>query len=318
MCAVASSTPLTTRTARSIDKYSVSQSAFGCLHDHLRVDGRLGHRRWRGWQRRRGLSPPRSVRRVIAATRKRGATSAWTSKVSTALHTPTRCVFAFMTIASAALRSAEASTYRWQLPVPVSMTGTRDCSTTALMRPAPPRGNECVDLLRAPASSPGHPRAPTGRRVWIASAGRPTEVRASRHTSMSTRFEDWAALPPRRMTALPALSARVAASIGDVGAGLVDDADDTQGHALLGDAQADVRAHSAHDLADRVRQGYDLANGRRRCLECGQGSAPGDPVAPRSSAPRDRAPRPRRSQPGSGRCARTSAAAIASSPRFFA
>ena len=159
---------------------------------------------------------PAVVSLVTAATRNRGATSAWTSSVSAALHTPTRCVFAFMMIASAASKSADASTYTWQLPVPVSMTGTRDSSTTALMRPAPPRGMRASIAPRARIMARAPPR-PHGSTVEIASGGKPTEDRASRHTSMRTRFDACAALPPRRITALPAFRARAAASMVTLG-----------------------------------------------------------------------------------------------------
>ena len=63
-----------------------------------------------------------------------------TSRVSNALQTLGRWVLAFMMIGSASSWSAAASTKRWQLPVPVSMTGTCEPVTTALISPAPPRG----------------------------------------------------------------------------------------------------------------------------------------------------------------------------------
>ena len=46
-----------------------------------------------------------------------------------------------------------------------------------------------------------------------------------------------------------------------VGAGLIDDANDTQGHALLRHTQTDIGAHAANHLTDRVRQTRDLADG---------------------------------------------------------
>ena len=45
---------------------------------------------------------------------------------------------------------------------------------------------------------------------------------------------------------------------GDVGTGLVDDANDAQRHTLLRDAQTDIRAHTANDLTDRVRKTRNL------------------------------------------------------------
>ena len=49
---------------------------------------------------------------------------AWTSSVSTALHTDGRWVLALIKMSSAISWSAVASTKRWQLPTPVSITGT--------------------------------------------------------------------------------------------------------------------------------------------------------------------------------------------------
>ena len=68
------------------------------------------------------------------------ATALCTSSTSSALHTEGRLVLAFTTIRSAMSRSADASTYTWQMPVPVSMQGTVAFSTQVRISPAPPRG----------------------------------------------------------------------------------------------------------------------------------------------------------------------------------
>src|SRR6266545_2551037 len=74
-----------------------------------------------------------------ALARNASATSACTSTDSAALHTDGREVFALSRIDSAMSRSASAWTYTWQLPTPVSMTGTVDSSTTDVISDAPPR-----------------------------------------------------------------------------------------------------------------------------------------------------------------------------------
>ena len=54
---------------------------------------------------------------------------------------------------------------------------------------------------------------------------------------------------------------------GHVGPGLVDGADDAEGHAHLGEAQAVRQGRAAQGLADRVGQGDDLADGGGEALE---------------------------------------------------
>src|SRR3954453_8433232 len=62
--------------------------------------------------------------------RNESAMSACTSSDSAVLQVDRRWVLEFSTTASAFSRSAAASTYTWQLPTPVSITGTVDSSTT--------------------------------------------------------------------------------------------------------------------------------------------------------------------------------------------
>ena len=116
-----------------------------------------------------------------------------------------------MTMRSAASSSAPASTYTWQLPVPVSMTGTVEWETTALIRPAPPLGMSTSMPPRATIMALA-PALPHGSTVWTRSAGSPTDSRALRMAPTSAALDASAALPPRRTTALPALRARTAAS----------------------------------------------------------------------------------------------------------
>jgi hypothetical protein len=71
---------------------------------------RCGHRAVE--QRRSALLGPQldAAERRLHGREERRATSACTSSVSAALHTPGRCILALTTIRSAASRSAEAST----------------------------------------------------------------------------------------------------------------------------------------------------------------------------------------------------------------
>ena len=72
--------------------------------------------------------------------RNRPATGASTRQTSSALQTEGRLVLAFSMMFSAMSRSADASTYTWQMPVPVWMQGTLAFSVQARISPAPPRG----------------------------------------------------------------------------------------------------------------------------------------------------------------------------------
>ena len=63
-----------------------------------------------------------------------------TSSVSIELQTEGRCTLALNAISEAMSGSAPASINVWQMPAPVSMTGTVAFSTTLLISDAPPRG----------------------------------------------------------------------------------------------------------------------------------------------------------------------------------
>jgi len=91
-------------------------------------------------------------------------------------------------IATALSMSAAASTYTWQLPTPVSMTGTVELSTTLRINPAPPRGMSRSTspraVIRAMTASWLRPGT-----SWIASMGTSVSARAVRMTSTRAVFE---------------------------------------------------------------------------------------------------------------------------------
>ena len=108
-------------------------------------------------------------------------------------------------------KSAAASTYTWQMPVPVWMQGTVAFSTQVRISPAPPRG----------ISKSTKPSAVISRRAlsWLVSSTRLTAVSgrwARRSPARSAVTMAWqlahASLPQRSTQALPALTARAAAS----------------------------------------------------------------------------------------------------------
>ncbi len=122
-----------------------------------------------------------------------------------------RWVLALITIDRAMSRSAAASTYTWQLPTPVSITGTVDSSTTERISPAPPRGISTSTWPRARISaftlswlSPGT--------SWTTSGSSPAEAAASRSTATIAALLDRALELPRSSTALPDLRQMPAAS----------------------------------------------------------------------------------------------------------
>ena len=122
-------------------------------------------------------------------------------------------------------RSAAASTYTWQLPTPVSITGTVDSSTTDWIRPAPPRGISTSTRPRARISSltvsrdsAGHQLDDVGRQPGARDARRAAPPRAPRCCRGRSTL-------PRSSTALPRLEADPGGVDGDVGAGLVDHPD---------------------------------------------------------------------------------------------
>src|SRR5919107_3253797 len=83
---------------------------------------------------------PAIVSSSSTSGRNDAAMSTCTSSDSAVLQVDSRCVLEFSTTASAFSRSADSSTYTWQVPTPVSITGTVESSTTALISDAPPRG----------------------------------------------------------------------------------------------------------------------------------------------------------------------------------
>ncbi len=100
---------------------------------------------------------------------------------------------------------------------------------------------------------------------WIASAGRAgllceARARARRGSRASERK---LSEPPRRITALPALSAQRAGVGGDVGPALVDDGDDAERRAHALDAQAVGPVPGGGHLADRVGRACHRVDARR-------------------------------------------------------
>src|SRR3954467_15827844 len=75
---------------------------------------------------------PADTSSSITSGRNESAMSMCTSSDSAGLQVDSRWVFEFTVTASAFSRSADSSTYTWQLPTPVSITGTVDSSTTVL------------------------------------------------------------------------------------------------------------------------------------------------------------------------------------------
>lgn len=134
-----------------------------------------------------------------------------TSSVSAALHTDGLEHLAFWMILAAMGRSAVRSTYTWQLPQPVSMTGTRAFWTTDSIRPLPPRGMSTSRYPVSCMSAVALSRLVSCTRL-TQPAGRPTDAMACRMSSVMAWLERKASLPPRRITALPALRHSAAAS----------------------------------------------------------------------------------------------------------
>ena len=127
------------------------------------------------------------------------------------MQTDGRWVLALSTIASAWSRSASRSTYTWQLPTPVSITGTVDSSTTERIRPAPPRGISTSTSPRARISALAD-SCPSPGTSWTTSAGSPVAAAASRSTATIAVLERAALEEPRSSTALPLLRQMPAAS----------------------------------------------------------------------------------------------------------
>ena len=99
----------------------------------------------------------------------------------------------------------------WQMPVPVSMTGTVALSTQARISPAPPRGISRSTSPEAVISSRADCREISSTRpraFW----GSPAAASPCRRALTMAAAERWASLPHRRTQAEPAFSASAAAS----------------------------------------------------------------------------------------------------------
>ena len=118
---------------------------------------------------------------------------------------------ALLMMFSAMSRSASASTYTWQMPVPVSTQGTVAFSTQERISPAPPRGISRSTSPVAVISSRALSRLVSWTR-FTRSAGRPAAVSPSFRAATMALADRKASLPPRRTQALPAFTARAAAS----------------------------------------------------------------------------------------------------------
>ena len=196
---------------------------------------------------------------------------------------------------------------------PVSTTGTVDSRTTVWMRSAPPRGTSTSTRPRAcmSATAPSRPHASID---WTRAPGSrcaDERLRQDVDDDLVARRRGRAAAQDHRVAALERQARGVD---GHVRAGLVDHADHAHRHAHLAHPQAVRQGLAAHDLADRVGQRGELAQGvgdrddalggqrepveqaRRTCRS--RGRAPGPPRWPRRSRrwPR-RARRPSRAAP---------------------
>ena len=101
------------------------------------------------------------------------------------MHTPILWVLALKIMSRAIFWSAEASTYTWQLPVPVSMTGMVLFSTTVFISPAPPLGMSTSMYLFRRISSLVVSLLVSSI-SWTESSGRPAlESPARRHRVMA-------------------------------------------------------------------------------------------------------------------------------------
>ena len=210
MCEMASSRPETTRTASSSASYSVAQSAsVAGAYSRPSSSPRFSAMEvvlWSPW-----TSTPQSLHAATSLGRNSEATASSTRTVSMALHTPGRWTLAFSMMRSAMSRSAAACTYTWQLPSPVWMTGTLDCSMHVRMSEWPPRG-----MMRSTSPSARMSSIvcswPSDTSREAQSAGRPASEMPRLHASTMAAQDSSAAEPPRNTTALPVRSVRQMAS----------------------------------------------------------------------------------------------------------
>ena len=107
-------------------------------------------------------------------------------------------------MSSASSRSADASTYTWQLPAAAYITGTVACSLSAFFRPSPPRGMIRSTTPSWVASWRSSSRSPPVTSE-IAPAGSPASSTADAATWASAALELAAIEEPRSTIALPDL-----------------------------------------------------------------------------------------------------------------
>ena len=178
---------------------------------------------------------------------------ACTSSDSAVLQVDSRWVFEFSTTASAFSRSAASSTYTWQLPTPVSITGTVDSSTTVLISDAPPRGISTSTRPRARISSLTESRV-LASSSWIEPAGRPAvRDRLAQHRD-DRRVRAHRRAGPAQQHRVAGLQADAGGVRGHVRPALVDDADHAERHPDLPQLQAVGQGGAADHVADRVGQ----------------------------------------------------------------
>ena len=244
------------------------------------------------------------------------ATSACTSRVSIALHTPGRWTLALTAMASASSRSAVASTYTWQLPEAAYITGTVACSVSAAFRPSPPRGMirsirpSWVAIWRISSRSPPATSE-------IAASGRSAAARAP----WATRGQHGVGVGRRRRApehdGVARLQAQRRAVDRHVRARLVDHGDHAERHADAPQVQPVGEPVAVDGLADRVGQPADVEHRLGDALQPLLGER--QPVDQRRvTGPPRRRPRRRARWPrGSPPSGRSSASAIASSAASF-
>ena len=148
-------------------------------------------------------------------------------------------------------------------------SGTVASRTTASISPAPPRGMTTSTRPRAWIS------CVTLERSWLgsnctASAGRPCCVIASRSTATSAAFERDRRRRPAQQCRVAGLQGQPEGVDGDVGAGLVDHADDAERHPDLPDLQPVGQRRPAQHLTDRVGQARDLPQARGDPVDAGR------------------------------------------------
>ena len=150
------------------------------------------------------------------------------------------------------------------LPSPVSMTGTLAVVTTRWISSRPPRGISTSILPRAPimASAPSRPQASTEA---TASAGRPTDSRASRIRCQQRHVGVRRGAAAAQQHGVAALQGQAGDVDGDVGAGLVDGADHAHRDVDLAQAQPVGQGLAAQHGAHGIGQpGQFLQGGDQR------------------------------------------------------